>query len=191
MIPSNDNPHGYRHFEGGFPDSYRGATFKTDFRVWLRYRTLTKRKDISKSRMIDASIRLCYKAVPEELQVITLIEGIHWFYQCGEADRIELLRLNKKVYEGLEAEREKQEAKAEAFDYFWDFKEVWASFKAAYNIDLYVVDLHWWAFHGLMSGFGSESPLAKLYQVRTLEYKNKPSASEVLAHKLAALPDEY
>jgi hypothetical protein len=188
MIPCNENPHGYRHFEGGFPDSYAGATFKTDFRVWLRYKTLNGREGLSLSRKIGAAIRLCYSEIPEGADVKTLMEGIFWFYQCGDSDRIELLRLPKRLLDDLEKERQRQEERGPAFDHFWDFKEIWGSFKAAFNIDLYKADLHWWGFNGLMGAFGPESPLSKLYQVRTLDYGKKPSRSEVLAHKIAEIP---
>lgn len=192
MIPSSDNPHGHRFFEGGgFPDSYGGAALKTDFRVWLRYRAMARREDLGEKYKALAAVRLCYAAIPEGTEPGTLMDGISWFDRCGEDDRIGLLRLPKSVLDDLRRENERRSKEPATMDYFWDYREIWASFRAQFNIDLYREDLHWWAFQGLMGALDSASPLGRLIGVRTIDYRRDPSMSEVLNKKLSDIPERY
>jgi hypothetical protein len=191
MIPSNDDPHGYRYFEGGFPDSWRGAGFNTGFRVWIRWAVLAAREDLSDALRFRLGVKLCYAAIPEGARPETLAEGIQWFAGCGESDRIGLLGLPPRFWDDVGAMRAAEAGKPRMFDYFWDFKALWASFMGAYGIDLYKADLHWWGFQGLLSGLPGETALGKLLETRGKRITNNMSRDEYLPFKLAALPDRY
>jgi hypothetical protein len=192
MRPSSDNPWGYRFFEdGGFPDSYEGCLFKTDFRVWLRYGHLMGRGDIEQPQLLaEMAIRLCYQGIPKGTTAEALLEGIAWFADCGEDDRLRLLKLPERLLEDAASMAAKRREGPKAFDAFWDFKELWASFKAQYGIDLYTVEgLHWWGYVALLGGLIGESPVARLCQLRKLDPKSKPTKERVISSKLAALPE--
>jgi hypothetical protein len=190
MIPSNNNPLGYRYFEeGGFPDHYSGNIFKTDFRVWLRRNAVcdSGANIESKARLL---IELCYQEI-NTTDVSVLMNGINWFACCGETDRINELKLSKRLLEDIEIQNNSSRDKV--FDYFWDFKELWATFKAAFNIDLYNAQLHWWGFSALLKSIPTESPIGQLVKLRSdgLNCKGrKISRAEGINIKLAALPDE-
>jgi hypothetical protein len=190
MIPSSENPLGYRFFQDeGFPDHYKGSRLRTDFRPWLRANWIMGTREIGDIERQDALIRICYEDVAPEADVATLIEGIRWFNQCGESDRVSLLKLTKRLYDDLERESLNRRRTGDIrFDYFWDFKEVWASFLGEYRMDLYKVEyLHWWAFDALMDNLGPETSVARRMRLRDPVMKGK-SGAEVRAAKLAMIP---
>lgn len=186
-------PDGYRFFEGrSFPRVYKGSVFKTDFRVWLRQGHLSVRGDLSDREKLDLSLRLCYQAVDPESGPETLVEGLSWFAQCGETDRIERLAPSPRLmsdWQGLCGS-----GRDRLYDPFWDFKTVWASFKKEYEMDLYTVEeLHWWGFVSLLGGLSPDSPLAALINLRRLDPAARPPKEAVVRSKMAALPpmDKY
>jgi hypothetical protein len=194
MIPSNENPLGYHFYEGGgFPDSYQGALFKTDFRIWLRRQFILDKKSLSDSYKAGILIKLCYQEYPDNISVETLFEGINWFANCGESDRISLLKLSKRMLQDIEAETEDHEnddeKKSPKFSYFWDFKEIWASFYSKFRIDLYKEQLHWWAFYSLLKSLDSESPVGRIIGTRVVDNSKRPPRSVVIAKYLAAIPE--
>ena len=191
MIPSDDNPQGYRFFEKGFPDSHEGAVFKTSFRVWLREAVVGRRRDLGDAAKFNLLVRLCYKTIPAGTAPETLLKGIEWFSHCGESDRLDLLNMPKRLSEDVERVAVDRLNKPRAFDYFWDFKEIWASFRGTYGIDLYEGDLHWWAFSSLLAGLDGESLLARHVRIRTAEIKAGMKAEDYIPTKLAALPEDY
>jgi hypothetical protein len=190
MIPSSDNPLGYRFYEdGGFPDSYQGATFKTDFRIWLRRQYVMDDERYTELYKANKLINLCYKEIPKNMSIESLFKGINWFGCCGESDRIELLKLPKKLIDDLNTENESENNEEPKFSYFWDFKEVWASFYTSFNIDLYQVkDLHWWAFTSLIKSLDSESAVGRIINIRTPDYSKKQKRSVVISKWLAKIP---
>ena len=190
MIPSNDNPLGYRFFEdGGFPNSWNGGLFRTDFRVWLRANWIAASPELGPAERVDALLSLCYERVPDGAKAESLIEGISWFNQCGEGDRISMLELPQRFHDDYgRLRRRKNSLDPKAFDYFWDYKEIWASFMGEYRMDLYkIAGLHWWGFCAMMAGLGSESAVAKLMRVRSYP-KRGATSEEVMMAKLAAIP---
>jgi hypothetical protein len=189
-MPEEDEvSQGCRFFEGGFPREWKGSVFRTDFRVWLKREFVSSKKDLSESEKGELSVRLCYESVSPGADGAELARGIEWFGGCGESDRIGLLDLNEKILEDLEIERGKADSKPSLFSFFWDFKEIWASFRGAYGIDLYREELHWWAFNGLMAGLNSDSPVGKL--IRSREYdpvNDMKDRAKVLTTKVRAIP---
>lgn len=186
-------PDGYRFFEGqGFPRVYKDSVLKTDFRVWLRQSHLAVREDLSDEEKLDLSLRLCYRIINPEADAAMLLEGLSWFAQCGESDRIASLDPTPRL---LEDWRDLAGSGSDRlYDPFWDFKSVWASFKREYDLDLYTVpELHWWGFVALLGGLSPDSPLGALISLRRLDPAAKPAKEAVIRSKMAALPprDKY
>ena len=136
-------------------------------------------------------IRLCYRSYPKGANPSVLADGLAWFGECGESDRVAALKYPAKVLDTLAKINESQRDKPPVFDYFWDFKDIWASFKGSYGIDLYTADLHWWGFTGLLHGLPETSPLSRTLSLRTREIKNKMTPAEYMPIKMAALPITY
>jgi hypothetical protein len=185
-----DKNYSYRFFEtSGFPDHRKDSIFKTDFRVWLRFGWLSRLREseISTEEKIETSLELCYQTKVNNVSAIELYQDIFWFYDCGEEDRINLLNLHPRAVNDLKERAENYKKKPKKIDHFWDFKEIWASFLSAYQIDLYKIQgLHWWGFMGLLGGLGAETPLGRLMQTRTLE--KKPKKNDLLNSLLAGIP---
>lgn len=153
MIPTEDDPQGYRFFDGGFPDSYEGAVLKTDFRVWLRQAIVVRQGDMTDAAKFKVFVELCYKTIPAGTPPETLLRGIEWFSRCGESDRLDLLRKPRRLLDDIERVAAERLERPRSFDFFWDFKEIWASFRGAYGIDLYKDDLTGGPFAGFWRGW--------------------------------------
>jgi hypothetical protein len=179
-----------RFFMGGFPESYKGNLFKTDFRVWLQRDYVLARNDITDVEKVEFSLR-CYRNIVEGTAAETLLQGIAWFAGCGETDRIDLLDLDPDIMENLERIRNTEEDadKPLLFSFYWDFKEVWASFYATYRIDLFKETLHWWGFKALLAGLDGESALSRLMQSRQYDKKDKDLRKFYMT-KVNAVPKE-
>jgi hypothetical protein len=91
----------------------------------------------------------------------------------------------------LKEKEEKDRKKPKNVNFFWDYKELWASFYGAYKIDLYQVgDLHWWGFVGLTGGLGPESSIGRLMHVRAEGQEKKAKKTQRLNAYLAAIPNQ-
>ena len=193
MIPSTDNPLGYRFFESsGFPDHWEGNAFKTGFRTWLRASWIMSSPEVMEAEKVDVLITLCYKSIKKNASPEKLFDGIGWFYQCGESDRMRMLELPVRINDDFNNLKSvKRRKRNPVLSYFWDFKEIWASFHAAYKIDLYKIEnLHWWAFAALFNGLGSDSAMGRLMRARTLP-EGKPSNEEAIIARLSAVPMDW
>ena len=182
----------YRFFEGGsFPNSYEGFTFKTDFRAWLRYEHLARYELIEDAEKIAMATNLCYQAIPKGASSAKIVEGLQWFYQCGESERLELLELPERLLE--DARRQSKESKRD-YDVFWDFKHVWASFKGQFGIDLYRDDLHWWAYVALFGELSGETSINNLKRLRNMKMADVPLQNRQawrMNQYFSALPSGY
>ncbi|UQZ90202.1 hypothetical protein C4J81_13725 [Deltaproteobacteria bacterium Smac51] len=190
MIPSIENPLGYRFFEDDFPDSYKGCVFKTDFRAWLRYDWLMARHDLKDSEKIRYAMRLCCQSIRKGMGVDKIVEGLNWFAGCGESDRIKLLKITQRLRDDIEDEAERRRDRPKTFSYFWDYQKVWAAFRGRFQIDLHADNLHWWKFVGLMEILYSEPPISRLIELRSVSDKDKPSRQLLISSMLAAVPAE-
>lgn len=123
---------GHRFFEGGkLPESYEAAghlaVFKTDFRAWLKYEYLKECRDISGEEMLAAVQELCFESVSPGAAPDFLLDALAWFHSCAEAERLEKIRIPKVTPKGMEPK----------ISLYWDFFELWASFRQQYQLDLY------------------------------------------------------
>ena len=187
MLRSSDDIR-WRFFKGdGFPNVWKENVLKTDFRVWLKRDWIHGLEGVPLAEKVEYEISACYERIVEGAAVEDLWEGVCWFAHRGESDRINRLKLPKRVYEDWEVLTNQKSGDPSLFSYFWDCKEIWASFYGAYRIDLYGENLHWWAFLTLMDGLGPDTPLARLLG------KRKPakgaSKEETLTAKFAAIPE--
>lgn len=172
----SSSDHGHRFFEGaGFPSRYQGYTLKTDFRVWLRYAWFLENPGLFKDAQerVRFAIALCYAEIDEAAPAQTLLEGIAWFYGCGESERTGLLEIPEGLREAMEVENERRrEYEPALFSLFWDYREVWAGFKGKYGLDLYTVgEMHWWAFSALLENIFDGPALSGLIRARGLSDK--------------------
>ena len=193
----------YHFFEGGgWPDSLKLANgssvnFNTDFRAWLKYEKLCGDTRFHLGERNLSALALCYKGVKCLLSkadtVVELLTGAAWFHSCGDAERIEKIKISDRAQEDLKARSQHA-----PYSHYWDFLDLWAAFKLAYNIDLYKTDdLHWWEFQALFINLPANNSLNAVRQLRGMtrdEFmgKSKPEKQWgriVLDQKIKALPE--
>lgn len=162
--------HAHRFFEGGELPSVHIVNgnvicLKTDFRCWLRYEHLLSADmpDADKARQcIEATI----DSFPPGIDATDLIRAMAWFYSCADIERLERLDIPPNIVRDMED-------RPRTSSLYWDFWQVWASFKQQHNIDLYAVDaLHWWEFKRLLGELKAGTPLAALQHLRTLSERD-------------------
>lgn len=197
-------PYSYRFFEdGGFPSSFdhegAAAVFNTDFRVWLRYEQLAKSTMVTAEEKTLLVLDLCYSAQPETIPADILIKQAIWFHGCDFIDRSDIfngkgMQAFKSIYqERLKKQQKRRQDKGPDYDFFWDATVLWGSFMSAYNIDLFRVDLHWWAFVGLVNELPEQCGFQCLRRLRAAEPQDAPMDKRTdlrLSQALAAVPKD-
>lgn len=192
------HPYEYRFFEGNnFPSLLTHETFTAklnpSFRVWLRFDQLLKTDQIGDEERLQLAIRLCVKEIDAGFPGLTLTNGLFWFYSCDTIDRAWILDLpgrknHKTVLEKLVKE---QKTKNTPMSLFWDSTAIWGAFKAAYGIDLFNDDLHWWAFQALLAELPDTCGLARMITQRTKDPKDVDSKERgqfVVKQHLVSVP---
>lgn len=191
-------PAAYRFFEGGgFPSALRcrslTAKFKTSFRVWLRYGQLLKSEKITDEERMGLALDLCFESVDEGYPTAALASGMSWFHSGDDLGRVELLTgkgmdAHKKYFEDR---LEKETQKGPAFDSFWDAGTLWGSFRAAFEIDLFTADPHWWAFLALSAELPENCGVRRLAALRArnpMDVDAKSRSDLYLDKLLVSLP---
>lgn len=82
---------------------------------------------------------------------------------------------------------------ARVYDYAYDAAEIYASFRAAYGMDLHTVRLHWWAFHDLFLALPDDAAIKQIMRIRAAKCDGKTPTAErrriTRLQRLYALPD--
>lgn len=116
--------------KAAFPDAWRGYKLNTDFRDVLTILAALNDPELSGAeKIMIARRRLFADDAPAAGEVM---EAFTWFESCG-------------------LERESAPDAARDFDFETDAREIYASFRQVYGIDL-MQPLHWWAFSALLDG---------------------------------------
>lgn len=192
-------PYEYRFFEGeDFPATLTceeaKATLKTSFRVWLRFDQLIQAKKISNKERLEAALNLCVEQVDGEFPTDKLLQGLMWFHQADNFSRSWLfekpkLAKHKVIYEQLLLEEAK---KKQGMSLLWDTGPIWGAFMSAFGIDLFKVDLHWWAFLALMRELPENCNLNRLIRQRTTKLKDidkKEQGTFLIKQYLVSVPN--
>lgn len=192
------HPYEYRFFEGGgFPatltcDDFT-ATLKTSFRVWLKFDQLLQAKQIGNQERLGLALNLCIEKSDGEFPLEKLMQGLIWFHQADNFNRSWLfespkMKKHKELYEKMLTTEAK---KKPGMSLLWDTGAIWGAFMSAFGIDLFRVDLHWWAFLALMRELPENCSLNRLIRQRTTDIKDvdkKEQSAFVIKQHLVSVP---
>lgn len=195
----NYHPFAYRFFEGGtFPATITyedlTATLNTSFRVWLKFEQLLQSKTLTDKERILFAFNLCVEKVDDNFPIDILNRGILWFHSADIMDRSWLFDHPKRKKHKILYDKMKEEAanKKPGLSLFWDTGAIWSSFMSAFGIDLFKLDLHWWAFLALINELPDGCALNRLIRQRTKdikEIKDQKDQGEFLVRQyLASIP---
>lgn len=116
-----------------------------------------------------ALLHLYYPAVPQNLT--EAVDGMLWFYRCGETDQPEASgTFSKRTY-----------------DFDRDAEAIYTSFLQAYNIDLTRIEMHWWKFRRLLAGLPAESAFMQRVFYRTADTRGMGREQRRHIEKMRAL----
>lgn len=160
------------------PTDYEGLKVNTNFRSFILFELLMQDNEISQNDKILISLDLFYDETPADVK--KAMEGILWFYKCGEEEKTSKKGTN---------ERQKQ-----IYSYEYDAKYIYSAFLDQYGIDLNEIDyLHWFKFKALFEGLKSENKICEIMGYRAIDLsKIKDKEEKKKYRKLQrdfALPD--
>ena len=160
------------------PTDYEGLKIDTNFRSFILFELLMQDNELKSEEKIYLAIKLFYEEPPQDLK--KAIEGILWFYRCGEEE---------KVGKSGGESRKKQ-----IYSYEYDAKLIYSAFLDQYGIDLNEIDeLHWFKFKALFEGLKSENKICEIMGYRAIDIsKIKDKEEKKKYRKLQrefALPD--
>ena len=160
------------------PTEYEGLKINTNFRSFILFELLMQDNKITTKDKILMSVRLFFKEPPTDVK--KAIEGILWFYRCGE---------DEKVGKGSGETTKKQ-----IYSYEYDAKYIYSAFLSQYGIDLNEVDyLHWFKIKALFEGLNDKNKICEIMSYRSIDLsKIKDKEERKKYRKLQrqwALPD--
>ena len=136
------------------PTEYEGLKINTNFRSFILFELLMQDNKITTKDKILMSVRLFFKEPPKDVK--KAIEGILWFYRCGE---------DEKVGKGSGETTKKQ-----IYSYEYDAKYIYSAFLSQYGLDLNEVDyLHWFKFKALFEGLNEENKICEIMSYRAID----------------------
>ena len=163
------------------PTDYEGLKINTNFRSFILFELLMQDNRLKKEEQIMLAIRLFYEETPKDLK--KAIEGILWFYRCGEE-----IKENKNV-------RTKENHRKKAiYSYEYDSKYIYSAFLDQYGIDLNKIDeLHWFKFKAMFEGLKSDNKICEIMSYRAIDLNKIKNKEERDKYKQLqrqwALPD--
>jgi hypothetical protein len=162
------------------PQDYEGLKINTNFRSFILFELLMQDNKVSKEDKILFSLRLFYDEPIEDLK--KAIDGILWFYRCGEE-----IKENK-------TNENKVNNKKQIYSYEYDAKYIYSAFLDQYGIDLNEIDqLHWFKFKALFEGLKSDNKICEIMGYRAIDLSKIKDKEEKKKYKRLqrewALPD--
>lgn len=161
------------------PTDYEGLKINTNFRSFILFELLMQDNNINKSDKILLALNLFFEEQPKDLK--KAIEGILWFYKCGEEE--------KKAKRKSKKENIKQ-----IYSFEHDAKYIYSAFKDQYGVDLNEIDyLHWFKFKALFEGLKDDNKICEIMSYRAIDINNIKNKDEKEKYKKLqrawALPD--
>ena len=160
------------------PTDYEGLKINTNFRSFILFELLMQDNEISQKDKILLTLSYFFDERPKDVK--KAIEGVLWFYRCGEKEKH-----SKSGGDG----KQKQ-----IYSFEHDAKYIYSAFLDQYGIDLNEIDyLHWFKFRALFEGLKSDNKICEIMGYRAIDLnKIKDKEEKKKYRKLQrefALPD--
>lgn len=127
-----------------------------DFRTGILYEMMMLDEAVAGAEKPLLALRLFYPEIPSNWA--EALEGIQWFYRCGEEERD--IKKKKRT-------RGRQER---VYSFAHDDGYIYSAFLGQYGIDLTEAEgLHWWKFRGLFQGLDEDSVFSRIMGYRGME----------------------
>lgn len=160
------------------PTDYEGLKINTNFRSFILFELLMQDNEISQKDKILLTLSYFFEERPKDVK--KAIEGVLWFYRCGEKEKHSKSGGNGK--------------QKQIYSFEHDAKYIYSAFLDQYGIDLNEIEyLHWFKFRALFEGLKSDNKICEIMGYRAIDLnKIKDKEEKKKYRKLQrefALPD--
>lgn len=160
------------------PTDYEGLKINTNFRSFILFELLMQDNEISQKDKILLTLSYFFDERPKNVK--KAIEGVLWFYRCGEKEKHSKSGGNGK--------------QKQIYSFEHDAKYIYSAFLDQYGIDLNEIEyLHWFKFRALFEGLKSDNKICEIMGYRAIDLnKIKDKEEKKKYRKLQrefALPD--
>lgn len=135
---------------------------RCDHKTTILYETMMLDNEVAAEEKPLLALRLFYPIIPDDWQ--EALEGIQWFYRCGEEEQTKRKRgrgTQDRIY---------------SFEH--DASYIYSAFLSQYGIDLTEVTLHWWKFRALFQGLNEDCAISKIIGYRGMEIPDSMSKEQ-------------
>jgi hypothetical protein len=162
------------------PNEYEGLKINTNFRSFILFELLMQDNKVKEEDKIILALNIFYEEPPQDIK--KAIDGILWFYRCGDE-----IKENK-------ANENKVNSKKQIYSYEYDARYIYSAFLDQYGIDLNEIgQLHWFKFKALFEGLKSDNKICEIMSYRAIDLSKIKDKEEKKKYKQLqrqwALPD--
>lgn len=130
-----------------------------DHRTAILYEMMMLDEEVPAEEKPLFALRLFYPVVPDDWQ--EALEGIQWFYRCGEEEW------------GTKKKRNRATTQDKVYSFQYDAPYIYSAFLGQYHIDLSEINgLHWWKFKSLFQGLNEDSAISKIMGYRAIDLES-------------------
>ena len=158
------------------PTDYEGLKINTNFRSFILFELLMQDRQLKEQDKVIMALNLFYDEMPTDFN--KAIEGILWFYRCGEDIGLK------------ETKKTNETKKKQIYSYEYDAKYIYSAFLDQYRLDLNEIEyLHWFKFRAMFEGLKSENRISEIMGYRSINLNKIKDEKERKRYK--KLQEQY
>jgi hypothetical protein len=148
---------------------------RSNFRVWMQLEELFNDEEVDQNERLLLALNLVYENLDLISDLNEAVQGLLWFYRCGEPVDKRLVKRAEKV--GVKR----------IYDFAQDAQFIYAAFMEQYHIDLCDIEyLHWWKFKAMFNSLSDDCMISKIIGYRATELSGlDPKTRNAVAQKQA------
>lgn len=132
------------------PQEVNGKRIKSDFRNMVLFELMMQDHTVPSNMRLPLAIDYLYAEPVDSIE--TAIDGLMWFYRCGEDTKTTSAGSAKAI---------------RAYDFEQDAAYIYAAFLSVYQIDLNEIDdLHWWKFRAMFRSLPDSCKISQIMGYR-------------------------
>ena len=136
------------------PNDYEGLKIDTNFRSFILFELLMQDNSIKNDDKVLLMLNLFFKEPIDDIK--KAIDGILWFYRCGEEEK--------------QTKKTGKSNKKQIFSFEYDAKYIYSAFLDQYGLDLNKIDyLHCFKFRALFEGLKSDNKICEIMSYRAID----------------------
>lgn len=148
-----------------------------DFRIGMKFERMRSSAADDRDRIVRL-LQAYYPRIPAN--ILGAIEGMMWFYRCGEPEEKEEDNNRRQRYQ-------RRDSKAPAYSFAQDAPYIYAAFKEQYGIDLTEAKMHWWKFVALFESLNEDTKMSRIMYYRRARTSGLPKGERAFINEMKKL----